>query len=190
MDVTGFGAGDFLKIEKPSVASGDVQVVFSTGSLNQAGVAVNVGSSVETTGPGILADRDGNLQLGFAGTAGVCAIIVEGKLYARIALHVSSFSVADCFALPLPLYAYREGEQVQPLSIVNNFAGWAIYSPSPATRIVGFNLPTALRYHEDSSDTEPLNANGGDFGIEFTTPETATSIVIFNGSYWLALDER
>lgn len=189
MNVTDFGASDFLRIEKPSVPSG-VQVVFNTEALNEAGVAVTNGGSVVTTGPGITADRDGNLMLGIAGTTGVCAIIIEGKLYARVALHNSSFSVADCFALPLPLFAYREGEQVQPLSIVNNFAGWAIYSPYLATRIVGFNLPTALGYHEDSSDTEPLSANGGDFGIEFTTPETASSIVIFNGSFWLALDER
>lgn len=186
MDVSDFGANDYLLVKMP--ASANAQVVFSTTPLNQSGVAVNYGGSVDVVGTGIFADRDRNLVIGSAGSAGVCAIIVEGKLYARIALHNSSFSVDDCFALPLPLFAYREGEQVQPLSIANNVARWSIYSPYLPTRIVGFNLPTAIGYHADSSDLIPMSADGGEFGIEFTTPENAASIDIFNENFWLFLN--
>jgi hypothetical protein len=186
LDVSGFGAGDCLRVVLP--ATTNAQAVFSTTPLNQSGVAVVNGSSVDTVGVGISKNRDGYLEIGNAGATGVCAIIVDGKLYARIALHDSSFSVDDCFALPLPLVAYREGEQVQPLSIANNVARWSMYSPLLPTRVVGFNLPTTIGYHADSSDLMPLSANGGEFGIEFTTPEHATSIDIFNGNFWLFLN--
>lgn len=194
LDVTDFGVGDGLAIYVPSQT--EIQVVFNAGNVNDAGVAVSAINEVThervvtTVGNCISIVDSSSLLVGEQGTCGVCAIIVEGKLYARIALHSSIFSVEDCFALPLPLSAYREGEQVQPISIVSNFAGWSLYSPDEATRVVGFNLPTAIGYHEDSSDVKPLSADGGEFGIEFTTPPTATSIIIFNGYFWLALDGR
>lgn len=191
MDVSQLqGLNDGLKIDLPTV---DFQVVFNTISIQDAGVLTKVGASVQTVGSSIapLAGFDEKYLVGGNGVPGVCAIIVEGKLYARIALHNSSFSVDDCFALPLPLFAYREGEQVQPIGIADGRAGWNIYPGLSRVRVAGYNLPTSLKYIvDDESNPQDLTADGGDYGIEFTQPGDATFIIVFDASFWLYFYQR
>lgn len=183
MDITNFSASDSLQIFYDYTT--DVQFVFSAQNPAQSGVAVNVANDdIHLAGQAF----DFGPDMVWVGKVGTCAIIIEGKLYARIALHTSSFSVDDCFALPLPLFAYREEEAAQPISVENNVAGWEIYSPYQPTRIVGFNLPTSLKYTADGESAwHDYTADGGDYGIEFTTPEGATRIAIFDETFWLYL---
>lgn len=190
LDVGALGQGESLNITISNLQRGDaVDVIFSSiEGLSHGAVRVVennsatsiVGDSTAITGSGLSWSIPTSKK-------GCVAIVVNGELYARVALYDSTTTIGDCMALPLPICAYREGESIQPIAISNNVAQWPIYSPNQPTRIVGFNLPTDLRYHLDSSDTYPLTADGGDFGIEFTTPSGASEIIIFNESFWLYL---
>lgn len=183
LDVTDFGADDGLIVPFPSTTN--IQVVFSTIPLSHAGVAVNVGDSVTIVGNNIDAYRTNVARIGRGGVHGVCAIIVEGKLYARIALHDTSFSVDDCFALQLPLFAYVEGENITPIGIGGGKAGWNLFPSLSRVRIAGYNLPTNLEYLAGGESPLSLTADGGDYGIEFTQPADAASVIVFDGGFWL-----
>lgn len=189
LDITDFGLEDGLVLTIPP--SNNIQVVACAQTLNQSGVAVRNDRLMEVAGLFIWETESGVLLVGGNRYPGVCAVIVDGKVYARIALHNSSFSVEDCFALPLPLFAYRAGESLQPITIVNDVAGWSIYSPSAPTRIVGYNLPTILQYStSDTPEEFDFTAEGGDYGIEFTTPNNAARVIVLNAGFWLFLDGR
>lgn len=185
---------DFLQISLANIQPNDnVAIVFSSieglshgavRSISGSGASNLVGDSEAITGSGMYWDVP-------VSKIGCVAVVVNGEFFARVALYNSITTVEDCLALPLPLFAYREGEAVQPISIEpispqEIVAGWEIYSPYQPTRIVGFNLPTSLKYTVGILETG-FTAAGGDYGIEFTTPQEATKITIFDESFWLYL---
>lgn len=190
-----FGAFDgqgFLEIVIANTSPGD-EVCFvwhGFGSNENAAVKVYGDSNSYVGTVGVITDEAPIFKIDKQ-FFGVVAIIVNGSFMSRCALYGGEYSVDDCFALPLPLYAYREEEAVQPISIVNNVAGWEIYSPYQPTRIVGFNLPTSLEYTASGESVgHEFTADGGNYGIEFTTPNGAAKIAIFNETFWLYLDSR
>lgn len=189
LSLDNFGLEGGLVLRMPP--SGNIQVVATSSTLNQSGVAVINNQVAEVAGSYIWETETGVLLVGGTRVPGVCVIIVDGKVYARVALHTSSFTVEDCFAMKMPLYAYREGESVQPITIVGHVAGWSIYSPNAPTRVVGYNLPTSLRYNSSVTPGEfDLTAEGGDYGIEFTTPNDAARVIVFDAGFWLFFDNR
>lgn len=168
--------------------TGVLTIVFSSvnglSAINGSAIAVVDNSSYNIVGnsSSIISMTPKTFSV-WSGFDGVCAVIADGLLVARIAISLSE-DFSTLFALPLPLFAYREEEAVQPISIANGVAGWEIYSPYQPTRIVGFNLPTSLKYTDDSIEHD-FTADGGDYGIEFSTPDRATKITIFNETFWL-----
>lgn len=194
LNVGALGSGEYLGISLSNLQQSDnVAVVFSSieglshgavRSISGSGASNLVGDSEAITGSG------SSWQVP-SSKIGCVAIVVNGTLFARIALYDNNAPTESCLALPLPLFAYREGEAVQPISIEpistqEIVAGWEIYSPYQPTRIVGFNLPTSLKYTDGILETD-FTAAGGDYGIEFTTPNEATKITIFDESFWLYL---
>ena len=195
LDVANLGIDESLIIGFDDTT--EMQVVFSTPSLVGSAVAVSEisssGPTITITGTSIEHQGARTVSLGAAGNGGVCAVIIEGKLYARIALYNSgqNLSVEDCFALPLPLFAYVEGQNIEPISIADNAAGWGLFGNQARVRIAGYNLPTNLKYRAGSESVlQDMTADGGDYGIEFTQPDLTTFIMILDGTYWLFLDRR
>lgn len=172
-----------------------MQVIFSGETNQDSGVAVNDISggydNIIVNGL-IMLSTALTIGIGYTDSPGLCVIVLDGKVYARIAMHKSDFSIDNCFALPLPLFAYVEGESIEPISIDGEEkAGWGLFNNLSRVRIAGYNLPTNLKYRAGSESVlQDLTADGGDYGIEFTQPDLTTLIVVIEGIYWLFLDRR
>lgn len=155
--------------------------LFSSASFVTFGISV---SGVEmTTGryPGAHPDYP---QLGF-----VISVMVKNQGVVRFVS--SSFGHIDEILdlVPNPCWAIGDGDTVLPMTIngesPNKWAGWQSALPTGGVvRITGFNMPRTLTSYSGATPTT-INAEGGQYGIEFAIPQDCDSVAIFDETFWL-----
>lgn len=87
----------------------------------------------------------------------------------------------------MPLYARGDSDTNLPITIQGSpaWAGWQSALPAGGVvRMTGFNLPRSLTSYTGATPTT-INAQGGDYGIEFTIPQDSDSVAIFDETFWL-----
>ncbi len=121
---------------------------------------------------------------------GILGIYANNGGFARIALGTDDRSIiAQLLDIPLPLCARGDGDTDLQITVngesPNKWAGWQSALPAGAVaKIKGFNLPRQITSYSGATPTT-INAEGGDYGIEFTIPQDSDSVAIFDETFWL-----
>lgn len=187
------GSEDNGLVVDASNFAGDLSIVFSsvngTSTINGSAVAVVSNSNYNILGnsSSIISMTPKKFNV-WSGIDGVCAVIADGLLVARIAISLSE-DFSTLFALPLPICAVGDGVTALPMTIngdsPNKWAGWQSALPAGGVvRMTGFNLPRTLTSHSGATQST-INAEGGDYGIEFTIPQDSDKVDIFDETFWL-----
>lgn len=121
---------------------------------------------------------------------GVVGLYVKNLGFARIVLGTGDMSIiSQILDIPLPLCARGDGDTDLQITVngesPDKWAGWQSALPAGAVaKVKGFNLPRTLTSYSGATPTT-INAEGGDYGIEFTIPQNSDSVAIFDETFWL-----
>lgn len=132
-----------------------------------------------------------SISLGFAQsniTNAIIALFFDG-VYAGRYWYSASEPDVSANNPSLPLWARGDGDSNLLISIngqsPDQWAGWQSAPPAGGVvRMTGFNLPRTLTSWDVTTPTT-INAEGGDYGIEFTIPQDSDSVAIFDETFWL-----
>lgn len=183
---------DFLQIGLANIQQNDnVDIVFSSieglshgavRTIDGSGASNIIGDSEAITGSGMWWKVP-------ASKIGCVAVVVNGEFFARVALYDNSTPIETCLALALPISARGDGSTELPITINGSvgslWAGWQSALPAGGVvRMTGFNMPRTLTSYSGAAPTT-INAEGGEYGIEFTIPQDSDSVAIFDETFWL-----
>ena len=185
------GDNESLVFDIDNIQQNDsVTIVFSSSDgLSHGAVRVIDGSSSSIVGDSEAITGSSSVWRVPATKRGCAAIVVNGYVFARIALYDDSTAVETCLGLALPISARGNGVSELPITINGNvgslWAGWQSALPAGGVvRVTGFNLPRTLTSYSGATPTT-INAEGGDYGIEFTIPQGSDSVAVFDETFWL-----
>lgn len=155
--------------------------ILSTNNFVTLGVSVYGAEIITNRYPGRISD--------YSGLGLVMSVMVKNQGIVRFVS--SSFGNEDSILdlVPNPCWAIGDGDTVLPMTIngesPNKWAGWQSALPAGGVvRMTGFNLPRQLTSYSGATPTT-INAEGGDYGIEFTIPQDSDSVAIFDETFWL-----
>lgn len=192
LNVGALGSGAFLNIAISNQQQNDrVTIVYSSSEGLAYSAVRYIEDSSTTTIVGDINAIQGRLTTWKIPSSkkGCAAIVVNGYLMARIALYDNATPTEDCLALPLPISAIGDGDQNLPVAVhdayPDEWAGWQSALPAGGVvRLTGFNMPRTLTSYSGATPTT-VNAEGGDYGIEFTIPQNSDNLAIFDDEFWL-----
>lgn len=137
-------------------------------------------------------DRGGNIVLSIGALLNAddiynIAVMVDGE-FAGLIWGTSDGNMPSSVNPIFPIYARGDADNLLPSingSSPNQWAGWQSALPAGGVvRMTGFNLPRTLTSYSGADQTT-INAEGGDYGIEFTIPQNSDSVAIFDETFWL-----
>lgn len=186
VDTSSYESTDYVSINFDNISPGSILTLAftsiqgtSVGFVAQSNHSISAGDSTLFYKSG----RQYNVNTTFEGC---CVVVVDNKFVARIAIHKTS-SVQDIMYLPVPLYARGSGDTNLPMTLQGSptWAGWRSALPAgDVVRMTGFNLPRQLTSYSGETP-HTINAERGNYGIEFTIPQDSDSVAIFDETFWL-----
>ena len=137
--------------------------------------------------------RDGSviLYIGNMLQEGESAVVVitAGASFCGLLWCTANGQVPEQSFISAPICAAGDSGQALPFTLngvsPDKWAGWQSALPAGGVvRMTGFNLPRTITSYSGATPTT-INAEGGEYGIEFTIPQDSDSVAIFDETFWL-----